>query len=56
MAAMAGYEVVAPDLPGYGLTQVPSKRALSYQDWRDTVAGVLETQARRTDRRSSFLA
>jgi alpha-beta hydrolase superfamily lysophospholipase len=50
MAAMAGYEVVAPDLPGYGLTQVPNKRALIYEDWRDTVAGVLESQARRTGR------
>jgi alpha-beta hydrolase superfamily lysophospholipase len=50
MAAMAGYEVVAPDLPGYGLTQVPSKRALVYGDWCDTVAGVLEAQAQRTGR------
>jgi alpha-beta hydrolase superfamily lysophospholipase len=49
MAAAAGYEVVAPDLPGYGLTRVPSKRALTYEDWRDTVAGVLETEARRAD-------
>ncbi len=49
MAAAAGYEVIAPDLPGYGLTQVPSKRALTYEDWRDTVAGVLETEARRAE-------
>ena len=49
MAAMAGYEVVAPDLPGYGLTQVKSRRELDYEDWRDTVAGVLEMQARRTE-------
>jgi alpha-beta hydrolase superfamily lysophospholipase len=49
MAAMAGYEVIAPDLPGYGLTQVKSKRRLVYEDWRDTVAGVLEMQARRTE-------
>ena len=48
MAAMAGYEVVAPDLPGYGLTQVPSKRELIYEDWRDAVAGVIDAQARRT--------
>jgi alpha-beta hydrolase superfamily lysophospholipase len=50
MAATAGYEVVAPDLPGYGLTEVPSKRALVFEDWRDTVAAVLESQRRRTDR------
>jgi alpha-beta hydrolase superfamily lysophospholipase len=50
MAATAGYEVVAPDLPGYGLTQVPKKRALAYEDWRDTVAGVLEAQARHSER------
>lgn len=49
-AAAAGYEVVAPDLPGYGLTEVPSKRALVYADWRDTVAGVLEAEVRRTER------
>jgi alpha-beta hydrolase superfamily lysophospholipase len=47
MAAAAGYEVVAPDLPGYGLTQVPRKRALSYEDFRDTAAAVLEAEARR---------
>jgi alpha-beta hydrolase superfamily lysophospholipase len=49
MAAAAGYEVIAPDLPGYGLTQVPSKRALVYEDWRDTLAAVLEAQAQRCE-------
>jgi alpha-beta hydrolase superfamily lysophospholipase len=48
MAATAGYEVVAPDLPGYGLTQVPNKAAIRYQDWRDVLAAVLEAQARRS--------
>jgi alpha-beta hydrolase superfamily lysophospholipase len=48
MAAKAGYEVVAPDLPGYGLTQVPNKAAIRYQDWRDVLAAVLEAQARRS--------
>lgn len=48
MAARAGYEVVAPDLPGYGLTQVPNKAAIRYQDWRDVLAAVLEAQARRS--------
>lgn len=50
MAAMAGYEVIAPDLPGYGLTQVPGRRAVTYEDWRDTLSGVLEEQARRSRR------
>jgi alpha-beta hydrolase superfamily lysophospholipase len=50
MAAQAGYEVVIPDLPGYGLTQVPEKRTLTYEDWRDTIAAVLEAQARLCER------
>ena len=33
MAYRAGYEVVAPDLPGYGLTVVPGKSRLVYEDW-----------------------
>jgi alpha-beta hydrolase superfamily lysophospholipase len=50
MAAAAGYEVVAPDLPGYGMTIVPSRHALVYDDWRRTAAAVLEAQARRSSR------
>jgi alpha-beta hydrolase superfamily lysophospholipase len=48
MAATAGYEVVAPDLPGYGLTQVPSKAAVRYEHWRDVLCAVLEEQQRRS--------
>jgi alpha-beta hydrolase superfamily lysophospholipase len=47
-ASAAGYETVAPDLPGYGLTRVPNKSAIRYQDWRDVLAAVLEAQACRT--------
>jgi alpha-beta hydrolase superfamily lysophospholipase len=47
-AGAAGYETVAPDLPGYGLTQVPNKGAIRYQDWRDVLAAVIEAQARRS--------
>src|SRR5947209_10774178 len=47
-ASAAGYETIAPDLPGYGLTQGPDKGAIRYQDWRDVLAAVLEAQARRT--------
>jgi len=50
MAASLGYEVVAPDLPGYGLTRVPDKRSLVYEDWRDTLAAVLEAEAGRSRR------
>lgn len=50
MAASLGYEVVAPDLPGYGLTRVPDKRSLVYDDWRDTLAAVLEAEAARSRR------
>ena len=50
LAASLGYEVVAPDLPGYGLTRVPDKRALVYGDWRDTLAAVLEAEAGRSRR------
>lgn len=50
MLAGLGYEVVAPDLPGYGLTRVESRRALVYEDWRDTLAAVLEAEAGRSRR------
>lgn len=50
MLAGLGYEVVAPDLPGYGLTRVEHKRALVYDDWRDTLAAVLEAEAGRSRR------
>ncbi|NMO20119.1 alpha/beta hydrolase [Pyxidicoccus fallax] len=50
VAAALGYEVVAPDLPGYGLTRVSDKRSLVYDDWRDTLAAVLEAEAGRSRR------
>ena len=50
LLAGLGYEVIAPDLPGYGLTQVRNKRALVYDDWRDTLARVLEAEAGRSRR------
>src|SRR5690348_4757462 len=49
LASAAGYEVIAPDLPGYGLTQVPNRNAIRYQDWRDVLTAVLEAQARRSN-------
>ena len=44
MAVRAGADAIAPDLPGYGLTQVPRKSALKYDDWR-TVASALVSRA-----------
>lgn len=41
LAADIGYEVLAPDLPGYGQTRVPDPAALRYPDWVDCVADLL---------------
>jgi alpha-beta hydrolase superfamily lysophospholipase len=49
-AAAAGFRAVAPDLPGYGLTVVPRKRSLVYDDWRNVAAAVVEHAAKSTDR------
>jgi alpha-beta hydrolase superfamily lysophospholipase len=45
LVASAGYEVLAPDLPGYGLTEVPDPAALTYPDWVDCIADLLRAQA-----------
>jgi alpha-beta hydrolase superfamily lysophospholipase len=37
LAQQAGAEAVAPDLPGYGHTMVPDRRAVRYGDWVDAV-------------------
>ncbi|MFP2904373.1 alpha/beta hydrolase [Pyxidicoccus sp. 3LFB2] len=50
LLAALGYEVLAPDLPGYGLTRVEDKRSLVYEDWRDTLASLLEVEAGRSPR------
>jgi alpha-beta hydrolase superfamily lysophospholipase len=50
IAAAAGFKAIAPDLPGYGLTVVPRKRSLVYDDWRNVAAAVVEHAARDTDR------
>ncbi len=44
LAASAGYEVLAPDLPGYGLTDVPDPGAVTYPDWVDCAADLLRSQ------------
>ena len=37
-----GYEVLSPDLPGFGLTSY--KHIVSYQDWIDTLCYIIETE------------
>jgi pimeloyl-ACP methyl ester carboxylesterase len=44
MCRSLGYDAVVPDLPGYGLTVVPSKLALTYEDWRTVLAAVIEAE------------
>lgn len=45
LADAAGYEPFAPDLPGYGLTEVPDPAAITYPDWVDCVADLLRAQS-----------
>lgn len=44
LAAELGYEVLAPDLPGYGRTRVPNPGAVRYPDWVDCVADLLAAE------------
>ena len=45
--ALHGFEVVCPDLPGYGLTQCPSKHAVRYADWRAVAADIIKAERAR---------
>lgn len=47
LAAAWGYAAVAPDLPGYGLTDARPKRRVVYDDWRAVAAGVVDHVASR---------
>ncbi|MGE0321464.1 MAG: alpha/beta hydrolase [Polyangiaceae bacterium] len=49
LAQRHGYETVAPDLPGYGLTQVPWRR-FEYQLWIDCVVDLIAEEQRRDSR------
>lgn len=44
-----GYETVAPDLPGYGLTRVPRRR-MTYPLWIDCVCDLIDAELARDDR------
>lgn len=50
MAYRAGYEAVAPDLPGYGLTVAPDKRSLVYEDWNAFAADFVRAEHARDGR------
>lgn len=45
MAVRAGAHAIAPDLPGYGLTRVPRKSAIRFEDWRHVASELLAREA-----------
>lgn len=47
MAARAGHQAIAFDLPGYGLTQVADKTRLVYEDWVLATVALLRATAER---------
>jgi len=49
LARRYGYETVAPDLPGYGLTRVPWRR-LDYALWIDCVCDLIDAELARDGR------
>jgi alpha-beta hydrolase superfamily lysophospholipase len=49
LAQRYGYDTVTPDLPGYGLTQVPRKR-MTYDLWIDCVCDLIAAERARDDK------
>src|SRR5260221_10187611 len=49
LAQRYGYDTVAPDLPGYGLTRVPRKR-MTYPLWIDCVCDLIDAELARDAR------
>lgn len=48
--ARAGFETVAVDLPGYGMTDVAPKAKVVYGDWVELVSDLIEAERRRDGR------
>ncbi|MEV0105888.1 alpha/beta hydrolase [Nocardia sp. NPDC050799] len=44
LAAGQGFEVVVPDLPGYGRTRVPARRRIRYPDWVDCLTDLVRAE------------
>jgi alpha-beta hydrolase superfamily lysophospholipase len=47
MLQVHGYEVIAPDLPPYGLSTVSELKSMSYQDWIDIITELIEREFKR---------
>ncbi len=52
--AQSGYETLAPDLPGYGLTQVSKPKQITYDDWVQALSDFVDREAAK-DSRPIFL-
>jgi alpha-beta hydrolase superfamily lysophospholipase len=44
LAASVGFEVLVPDLPGYGQTRVPDPGRVRYPDWVDCVSDLVRAE------------
>jgi alpha-beta hydrolase superfamily lysophospholipase len=44
LAASLGFEVLVPDLPGYGQTRVPDSGRVCYPDWVDCVSDLVRAE------------
>jgi alpha-beta hydrolase superfamily lysophospholipase len=47
MLQVHGYEVIAPDLPPYGLSTASELKSMSYQDWIEIITELIEREFKR---------